>query len=51
MAKCRRLQGENEELGKQLSDGDAQKYQTQLVLQKQYSAELATTVQGIIHRY
>eukprot|EP00743_Colponemidia_sp_Colp-15_P009616 GILK01010519.1.p1 GENE.GILK01010519.1~~GILK01010519.1.p1 ORF type:complete len:197 (+),score=36.30 GILK01010519.1:38-592(+) len=40
VSKCRALQRENEELGRQISEGAVQKLQAEIALQKQYSNEL-----------
>ena len=46
MAKCRMLIQENQELGRQLSQGRVAQLEAELALQKKYSEELKTSQDG-----
>lgn len=46
MAKCRMLIQENQELGRQLSQGRIAQLEAELALQKKYSEELKTSQDG-----
>ena len=46
MAKCRMLHQENQELGKQLSQGRIAQLEAELALQKKYSDELKGSQDG-----
>ncbi len=46
ISKCRRLQEENEEFGRQLSDGRLQRLEADLTLQKMLTEELQHAVAG-----
>ena len=46
MAKCRNLIQENQELGKQLSQGRVAQLEAELALQKKYSDELKSSQDG-----
>lgn len=47
MAKCRMLIQENQDLGKQLSQGRIAQLEAELALQKKYSEELKGSQDGI----
>lgn len=49
MAKCRNLIQENQELGKQLSQGRVAQLEAELALQKKYSDELKSSQDGECH--
>jgi len=46
MTKCRMLLQENQELGKQLSQGKIAQLEAEIALQKKYSQELKTSQDG-----
>ena len=48
MAKCRMLIAENQELGKQLSQGRIAKLEAELALQKKYNEELKSSQDGML---
>lgn len=50
MAKCRMLIQENQELGRQLSQGRIAQLEAELALQKKYSEELKSSQDGEILR-
>ena len=47
MAKCRMLIAENQELGKQLSQGRIAQLEAELALQKKYNEELKSSQDGM----
>lgn len=49
MAKCRMLIQENQELGRQLSQGRIAQLEAELALQKKYSEELKSSQDGEQH--
>jgi len=48
MSRCRTLIAENQELGKQLSQGKSAQLEAELALQKKYSEELKASGEGKI---
>ena len=48
MAKCRMLIQENQELGRQLSQGRVAQLKAELALQKKYSDELKEGFNGVV---
>lgn len=48
MAKCRMLIAENQELGKQLSQGRIAQLEAELALQKKYNEELKSSQDGML---
>ena len=46
MAKCRSLLQENQELGKQISQGRVAQLEAELALQKKYNQEIVETQEG-----
>ena len=48
MAKCRSLLQENQELGKQISQGRVAQLEAEIALQKKYNQEIKATQEGLI---
>ncbi len=46
MAKCRSLLQENQELGKQISQGRVAQLEAEIALQKKYNQEIKATQEG-----
>lgn len=51
MAKCRMLIQENQELGRQLSQGRIAQLEAELALQKKYSEELKSSQDGELYYF
>lgn len=51
MAKCRMLIAENQDLGKQLSQGRIAQLEAELALQKKYNEELKCSQDGIVMKH
>lgn len=48
MAKCRSLLQENQDLGKQISQGRVAQLEAEVALQKKYNQEIKETQEGIL---